>query len=255
MTFGSLFAGIGGFDLGLERAGMTCSWQVEIDDYATKVLEKHWPNVRRRRDVREFPEEPIDDWRVDLICGGFPCQPVSIAGNQKGDLDERWLWGEFARILGVLQPRDAVMENVPGLLSVDAGRLFGRVLGDLAEIGYDAEWHCIPASSIGAKHRRDRVWIVAHADSHRKMVERQDCHYEERNSTTPIQERQNLKPWLDAASLDEGWSGFWRSEPILDRVVDGVPGGVDRRRCLGNSIVPQVAEMIGKTIVNLYSKL
>src|SRR5262245_38127917 len=113
LTFGSLFAGIGGFDLGFERAGMKCVWQVEIDPYATKVLEKHWPHVRRHDDVQTFP--PAGDWRCDVICGGFPCQPVSLAGKRRGQDDERWLWPHFSRIIRELRPRFAVVENVPGL--------------------------------------------------------------------------------------------------------------------------------------------
>lgn len=161
MRFGSLFSGIGGFDLGLERAGMECAWQVEIDDYATKVLEKHWPDTSRYRDVWECGSANLES--VDLICGGFPCQPVSHAGKQEGQNDERWLWPEFARIIGEIKPKWVLGENVPGLLSNDSGRLFGGILRDLAALGYNVEWNCIPASYVGAPHIRDRVWIIAHA--------------------------------------------------------------------------------------------
>ncbi len=194
MRVGSLFSGIGGLELGLERAGMTVAWQVENDDYCTRVLARHWPDVARFRDVREChgaaahvadagqqhgaawpeggahqPERPSGDVAgcclppVDLICGGFPCQPVSHAGQRKGADDARWLWPEFARIVREVQPRWVVVENVPGLLSIDDGRLFRGILWDLSESGYDAEWDCIPASSVGAPHIRDRVFIVAHA--------------------------------------------------------------------------------------------
>ena len=159
MTFGSLFAGIGGFDLGLERAGMACAWQVEREPYAVRVLEKHWPNVRRHDDVCTFPPEE-GNWEVDLICGGFPCQDISVAGKGAGLAGERsGLWHEMHRIIGELRPRFVIVENVAALLS----RGMETVLGDLSQIGYDAEWHVIPASAIGAPHRRDRVWIVADA--------------------------------------------------------------------------------------------
>ncbi len=160
LTVGELFAGIGGFGLGFERAGFQVKWQVEIDDYATRVLEKHWPGVEGFRDVRECGAHNLAP--VDVVCGGFPCQPHSLAGRRAASADERDLWGEFARIIREVRPRWVVAENVPGLLSSEDGRFFGRVLRDLAESGYDAEWDCIPASAVGAPHRRDRVWIVAY---------------------------------------------------------------------------------------------
>lgn len=156
-TFGSLFSGIGGLDLGLERAGMQCAWQVEIDDYATKVLQKHWPNVTRFRDVRACGEHNLAP--VDLIAGGFPCQDISDAGKQAGIEGERsGLWAEFYRIICELRPRFVLVENVAALLH----RGMGRVLGDLAAGGYDAEWQILSAESIGAPHLRERVFIVAY---------------------------------------------------------------------------------------------
>ena len=160
LTFGSLFAGIGGMDLGLERAGMKCVWQVEIDSYAQKVLAKHWPHVRRHDDVRTFPPEPAADWRCDGIAGGFPCQPVSLAGKQLAQQDERWLWPEFCRVLRVLRPGFALLENVPGLLV----RGMGDILGDLAALGFDAEWQVLPAAAFGAPQLRERVFILAYAN-------------------------------------------------------------------------------------------
>jgi DNA (cytosine-5)-methyltransferase 1 len=160
VTVGSLFAGIGGFDLAAERAGFEVKWQVEIDDYATKVLEKHWPHVKRYRDIRAIDWNTVES--VDLVCGGFPCQPHSSAGRRLGSADDRDLWPEVVRCLRGLGPRWFLGENVAGLLSSEAGRFFGTVLGDLAASGYDAEWNCLPASAVGAPHRRDRVWIMAY---------------------------------------------------------------------------------------------
>lgn len=160
-TFGSLFAGIGGLDLGLDRAGWSCKWQVEIDPYCLAVLQKHWPNVPRFGDVKTLTGDELES--VDLICGGFPCQPVSCAGKKKGQADERWLWPEFARIIRMVRPRFVLVENVPGLLNANEGRAMGEVLGDLAESGYDAEWNRVSAASVGAPHLRERIFIVAYS--------------------------------------------------------------------------------------------
>ncbi len=122
LTFGSLFAGIGGFDLGFERAGLECKWQVEIDPYCQRVLAKHWPEVRRHDDIRTFPPDGSDEWRVDVICGGFPCQDISDAGKRAGiDGERSGLWAEYARILGAIRPRFAVVENVAALLDNGMG--------------------------------------------------------------------------------------------------------------------------------------
>lgn len=162
MTFGSLFSGIGGIDLGFERAGLVCKWQVEIDPFASKVLAKHWPNVRRHDDVRTWPQPGAE--LVDIIAGGFPCQDISYAGKGAGLHGERsGLFFEFARIIGEMGPRVVVMENVSALLT----RGMDRVLGTLASLGYDAEWHCIPAAAVGAPHIRDRVFILGYSNGSR----------------------------------------------------------------------------------------
>ena len=235
MKYGSLFAGIGGMDLGLDRAGMTCAWQVEIDPYCRRVLAKHWPDVPKFEDVKECGSHNLEP--VDLIAGGFPCQDISYAGKGAGIEGSRsGLWSEFHRIICELQPRYALVENVPALL----GRGLGRVLGDLAESGYDAEWDCIPASAVGAPHRRDRVFIVAHAESQfsdggndngkrgpRQIPEPGNCCFK----TRPVSSR-------------------WATEPAVGRVAHGVPSRVDRLRGLGNAVVPQVAEYIGRMIIS-----
>jgi DNA (cytosine-5)-methyltransferase 1 len=171
LTFGSLFAGIGGFDLGFERAGLVCKWQVEIDSFCRKVLAKHWPDVRRHDDVRTFPEGDPEAWKVDVICGGFPCQDISLAGRRAGLKGERsGLWWEFARIVRLLRPRYVVVENVPGLLAAESEEEqapVGCVLGELAECGYNAEWACIPASAFGSTQQRYRVFIIAYPQGQR----------------------------------------------------------------------------------------
>ena len=168
MRYGSLFTGIGGIDLGLDMAGMECVWQVEVDDYCTQVLEKRWPNATRYRDIFELNGKELES--VDLICGGFPCQPVSVAGRRGGTSDERWLWGEFARIIRQVKPRWVVAENVTGLLSANSGRAFAEVLRDLAEGGYNVVWDVFPAGGqggVGAPHKRERIFIVAYSDGSR----------------------------------------------------------------------------------------
>lgn len=289
MTVGSLFSGIGGFDLGFERAGFDITWQVEIDDYANRVLAKHWPHVARYRDVRECGAANLAP--VDVICGGFPCQPHSLAGRRLASADERDLWGEFARIIREIRPRWVVAENVSGLLSSEAGRFFGRVLGDLAACGYDAEWDCLPASAFGAPHQRDRVWIVAYpaggGGQRRRAGGQQaegrgafglsqgsgygpadvaDAASRARQRQAPREARHAAFGCEDLADADAerqlqqegrifderrrpGDGGWWSVEPNVGRVAHGIPARAHRLRALGNAIVPQIAEWIAGRIL------
>jgi DNA (cytosine-5)-methyltransferase 1 len=250
-TFGSLFAGIGGLDLGLERAGWECVWQVEIDDYANRVLAKNWPNVRRHGDVRTFPPTEPSQWQVDLVCGGFPCQGISEANYRaKGLNDERsGLWFAFARILGSIRPKFAILENVSALTF----RGLGRVLSDLSTLGYDAEWQTIPASSFGAPHERERIFIVAYRSGQR-------CVENEIFSRKPFETTSEK-----SASRIRLWPGICKSSPALPnrirwvpvselcRMVNGLPDQLDRYRGLGNAVVPQVAEWIGRQLLERIS--
>lgn len=237
LTVGSLFAGIGGFDLGLERAGMKVIWQSEIDPYASAVLRKHWPEVPNHGDIRDITAATVE--RPDVLCGGFPCQDISVAGKGAGLAGDRsGLWFEYKRIIGELRPKFAAMENVSALLN----RGLERVLGDLAEIGYDAEWDCLPVSSVGAPHQRDRVFILAYSREEREQRV---------ISETPC--------WQPAFSWRENVRGladlYGRSDlpaPIFRGTRDGVPNWMDRVGCLGNAIVPQIAEIIGRAIVSAH---
>ena len=167
-SFGSLFAGIGGIDLGLERAGWQCRWQVEIDPFCQQILAKHWPEVKRYGDIRKLTGNEFK--HVDLICGGFPCQDLSQAGKRAGIEGTRSrLWFEFTRIIGVVRPRYVCIENVPGLLVPRAMR---RVVGDLARCGYVGAYLCLRASDFGASHLRKRVFIVAYRNRGRCEIER-----------------------------------------------------------------------------------
>lgn len=271
MTFGSLFAGIGGFDLGLECAGMTCKWQVEIDEYCRRVLAKHWPNVRRHADVRTFPPgkregRPSIDlrgWTVDLVCGGFPCQDISVAGRRAGiDGEKSGLWRDFFRIVRILRPRFVLVENSPALL----GRGMGRVVGNLASIGYDTEWDCLPCAAFGAVHIRNRLFLLAYPNSQQgkkyrdfglgrigrqEGAEETNCGNASQDDVHDSYRRRygTPKETIFAGRGGIELSGQWASEPDVGRVAYGVPNGMDRRRGLGNAIVPQVAEWIGRRIL------
>ncbi len=253
----SLFAGIGGLDLGLERAGMTVVGQVEIDPYCQRVLAKHWPEVPRHDDVRTAVQWWLGESRpaVDVVAGGFPCQPFSTAGLRKGVADNRWGWPWFWDIIRALRPDVVIVENVAALLrDRDA---FGRVLADLAASGYDAEWDCIPAASVGAPHLRDRVFVVAHTQRIGRPAGRDDAGQaevaESLDRCAPLADADSAPP-LALAATGKPWPparkrGWWASEPDVGRVAHGVPGRVDRLRGLGNAVVPQVAEHIGRLVM------
>ena len=349
LTVGSLFAGIGGIELGLEwTGGFKTVWQVEIDDYARKVLQKHWPDVRQWSDVRTFPATMScvglvcypDDWAVDLICAGFPCQDISNAGKRAGISGARsGLFREVVRVVGLLKPRWVLLENVAALL----GRGMGDVVQELATLGYGVEWHCIPAAALGAPHIRDRVFILAHSDRGRPHIERRGiagasgkgeihvggngplqpvAHADgERFTGWPQQDGQTQEPEVKTPRRDDigrrsddgpdaerdgreqspevlcgresvtsihggndggiagqqgnktvsdAQGGFTRqlwgkqlqetregnrrlywpdSESGIRRVADGIPSRVDRLRCLGNAVVPQVSQWLGDKIL------
>ena len=237
LTFGSLFAGIGGMDLGLERAGMECRWQVEIDPYATRVLARHWPDVRRHDDVRTFPPDDGTDWQVDLIAGGFPCQDISYAGKGAGLSGERsGLWFEFARVVRTLRPRFLIVENVPALLT----RGLDVVLGTLATLGYDAEWTIVSACSVGATHMRQRLFIVAYPNGFDGWARLWDSHARRDRSLQAIDGFASARARAKARLANP-------SE--LYRGADDVPCAMERNRGLGNAVVPQVAEWIGRRMI------
>ena len=357
-----LFAGIGGFTLGLERAGFETVAFCEIEPYAQKVLRKNWPEIPIYDDVRDITAERLvsDGISVDVITGGFPCQDISVAGKQAGIEGERsGLWTECARLIGELQPRYAIFENVTNLLNGERGAWFKRVLWDISALGYDAEWHCVPASELGAHHHRDRIWIIAYPNGANSRDEQQskmqrngpmdkwqtiannngeqelmadsnsndgrrECSAEslerdawmeprsggerqslaeaisimadadsagqqqsnealargssEQSNSARIQSRKadvsnpnesRLQRWLqDGIAYQAGWEvesirraaergnrweryreGYWATEPDVGRVVNGVPNRTHRLKCLGNAVVPQIPELIGRAIL------
>jgi DNA (cytosine-5)-methyltransferase 1 len=233
----SLFSGIGGLELGLERAGMTTVGQVEIDPFCRRVLAKHWPEVPRHDDVRTA----VEWWRgrarprVDVVAGGFPCQPVSLIGKRRAQDDSRWGWPWFADVVRALRPRYVLVENVPGLLT--AG--LGNVLGDLASLGFDAEWSMLSACAVGAPHSRERLFILAYPTG--SDVEQTD----EVSATVPAR-RTSL-----GTTRGDARRASWLPEPAMDRVAYGAARSVGfaELQALGNAVVPQVAEHVGRLII------
>lgn len=272
MKVGSLFSGIGGLDLGLERAGMSIAWHSEIDPYACKVLKKHWPEVPNHGDIK------LIEWRtvepVDVICGGYPCQPFSTAGKRQGTDDPRHLWPWVRDAISALRPRYAILENVRGHLSLGGT----TVIGELADIGYDAEWRVISAAGLGAPHRRDRIIIVAYPNGTRlerrgrfQEPKTQFVGFDVSSSNTGRSSHVAYPNLREIGGRDgryaadrgqvfggrdysrgtpsyEGWQ-WWKFEPNVGRVANGIPARVDRLRGLGNAVVPQVAEYIGRLVM------
>ena len=239
LTHLSLFSGIGGLDLAAEWAGFRTVGQCEWADYPTRVLEKHWPDVPRWRDIRTLTKESFYERTglrtVDLISGGFPCQPHSLAGKRLGAKDERNLWPEFIRIVRELNPRAVIGENVPGILST----IHDDVCTDLESAGYKSWTFCFPAYAVGAHIERYRVAIVAISKSKSGL--------------------QAYPQTIPAGEMRETWEGFmcrnwdcktgtyWTvHKPPVFGMADGIPGGMDGRlkykeqmTALGNAVVPQ----------------
>ena len=242
VTFGSLFAGIGGLDLGLERAGMRCAWQVEIDPFCRRVLAKHWPDVQRFEDVKDVGRDSLP--AVDLIAGGFPCQPYSSAGKQRGAEDDRNLWPEYRRIVAELRPRYVLAENVLGIVST----YLDTVLSDMEQLGYTWGAFDIPAVAFNAPHRRERIFVVAYTTGDRRDGGQRKDEYKRQHDPMG-RDQQLVGNGSNRVMACAGHAGHWDAEPAVGRVADGVPRRVDRLRALGSAVLPQVAEWIGRRIV------
>lgn len=253
-----LFSGIGGFSLGLERTGgfKTVAF-CEIEPFCRRVLAKHWPEVPCYDDVRTLTAERLaaDGIAVDAICGGFPCQDISSAGRKIGiDGERSGLWSEYFRLVGELRPRLIVVENTGALLA----RGLDRVLGDLAGIGYDAWWRRIRACDIGFPHERARVWVVAYSNNESEPACAVD---DEARGLSDVRHVTNPKRGVRPLAFHlagAGWQfeplsgdGVWPDEdsPLGMGVDDGLPERLDRLRALGNAVVPQIPELIGRAIL------
>lgn len=316
-----LFSGIGGFSLGLERAGMRTVGFCEIDPYCRAVLRKHWPSVPIFEDIRSLDATRLAELgHIDVICGGFPCQPFSIAGVRKGKQDNRNLWPEMFRIVSLARPAWVIAENVTGLITL----ALDDVLTDLEGAGYAARTLVIPAAGIGAPHRRDRLWIIAtdtnseHLRNHQQRQARrwddvqdsgqtefaddgepgtlantdggrcegqriaepaglESAHGSVVDGLCEIRELDDTASSADVAhasgarpSVSESAQlrrarrreerravtqcDWWTVEPSVGRMAHGIPRRVDRLRCLGNAVVPQIPQIIGEAIMQERSR-
>lgn len=286
MTHGSLFSGIGGFDLAAEWMGWKNVFHCEINPFCQKVLKYHFPNAVSYEDIKKTD---FTKWknRIDIISGGFPCQPYSVAGKRKGKDDDRHLWPEMLRAIREIQPSWVVGENVYGLVNWSEGLVFHEVQTDLETEGYEVFPYVLPACSVNAPHRRDRVWFIAYSDSNTKMVQGRNgnCNNKKWDSTKKIQEWKNkfigakftnsenvansgsngfkrrneelqTKPKQrhdEKDSITKLWQGHsWEHDnlpaPTITRTDDGLPDRMDRIKSIGNAIVPQVVYQIFKAI-------
>ena len=281
IKLGSLFSGIGGFELGLERAipELETIWQVEQEKFCQRVLQKHWPTAEIFDDVKTVGKHNLKP--VDILCGGFPCQDISTAGKKGGiHAKKSGLWWEMHRIISELQPRIAVMENVPNLLTLG----MSEVLGSLSEIGYDAEWCIISASQFGAPHLRKRIFIVAYSGSfgcrqaqHRGISETPNLsqggkEIQQRGSQKQIvaysngsrckgvrstrrlqMVQENRSKFTMSCNTRNSQSTYWgktKTPSPICYLDDGIPDRMAKLRSLGNAIVPQCSEFIGQKILN-----
>lgn len=308
-----LFAGIGGFSLAAQWMGWETVAQVEWDGWCQKVLAKNFPNTLRFGDIIEFNNKlengeiitdctstDVNEWipegqeiqtqfrgvdnygrksirRINIITGGFPCQPFSHAGKRKGTNDSRYLWPEMFTTIRLLKPSFVVGENVAGLVSMENGKTLDWILSDLENEGYTVESFIIPACAIGAWHRRDRIWIIAYSNSgrhiHRELKEqstkggfhaqRQSDSSRKHGQVVPNCNNQGLQGGKETRNIESigtkrnqqfkrysecNGGAYWQSEPSVGRVANGIPNRVDRLKGLGNAIVPQVAFEIFKAI-------
>ena len=275
LTIGSLFSGIGGLELGLERTGgFKTIWQCEVDDYASAVLRKHWPGVPNLGNITKVEWDKVE--KPDLICGGFPCQDISNAGKKAGIKEgtRSGLWFEFHKAICALRPRYALIENVSAITNNG----LHIVLAGLAEAGYNAEWFTLQAAEVEAPHRRERLFIVSRrqpqslipdTDNNRcfygqtKVKPTEDGKYAQRDTSASRTNVSNTESARFTGGIigsaqeqsrrsytrNTQHGGWWAVEPNVGRVANGVPSRVDRIKCLGNAVVPQVAQVIGEAII------
>lgn len=221
-----LFSGIGGFSIGLENSGMETIAFCEIEKYPKKILSKHWPTIPIYEDIRKLDGYSFND-KIDILCGGFPCQDISLTGKQKGlNGNHSSLWYEFKRLINEVKPKYAIIENVANLRS----RGLVSILQDLWEIGYDAEWNIISAGELGYPHLRERIWIIAYP--HSTQLKRGGI-------SSRIQSKVS-----DLSNIRRG-----KDKPRVERTSNGIPSQMDRLKCLGNALIPLIPNLIGEAIL------
>jgi DNA (cytosine-5)-methyltransferase 1 len=305
-----LFSGIGGFSLALEKVGFKTIAFCERDEYCRLLLQKHWKGVKIYNDIKKLEGKDIEE-KVDILTGGFPCQPYSVAGKQKGTDDDRYLWPEMFRVIKEVKPTFIIAENVRGLINIQDGMVFETVCSNLESEGFEIQPFIIPAAGVGAPHKRERVWIVGYSKHNGSLTSKikrgynkADAGTEERQNKTIESERTSrsrdneimedtrrtlrqgsefrkenedegreenanqskrssstsehhvadsegvhVQGQQDRSGQEQSWGeSWWEFEPNVGRVADGVPGRVHRLKALGNSIVPQIAEEIGRAI-------
>lgn len=244
MRHGSLFSGIGGFDLAAQWMGWENVFQVEIDPFCQKVLAKNFPNVKRYGDIKQFDGT---EWagKIDILTGGFPCQDISISKNKAiGIKGQRsGLWNDYSRVISKINPKIIIGENTTQLLR----RGFEKVLCDFSEMGYYAEWGCFQAYQVGAPHIRERLFFIAHSFG--------DRWGNDLSKEIKYNFGRSLKAWpnIQAFVLANTEESQYAGDPENIRIGDGVPDWVDRIKGLGNAIVPQVAYEIFKAIEKVHS--
>lgn len=246
MNVGSLFSGIGGIELGFERAGFKTAWFIEVDKFCQKILRKNFPKVPIYSDIRKINWKELP--KVDILTGGFPCQDISIAGKNKGIKGKRsGLWGYYIQAIRDIQPRYAIIENV----AILAKRGLNTILRDLAKAGYDAEWYCFTASEFGAPHKRERLFIIAYPN---KIRRNNSIYFEQDHEISSNQEWNTQKDWETWRDLAFRTSKNIRTSKWKDNharvcgMDNGIPNWMDRIGSLGNSVVPQIAEYISRRI-------
>ena len=281
LIHGSLFSGIGGFDLAAEWAGWQNDFHCEWNEFGQKILKHYWPNAISYGDITKT-DFSIHRARIDVLTGGFPCQPYSLAGKRKGKEDERHLWPEMLRAIREISPTYIVGENVPGLVNWNGGMVFDEVQTDLEAEGYEIQPVILPACSVNAPHRRERVWFVAYSSRNRWKWERKDVAIEKGLQPRPESngklagrfeglcsdgnvtntDNEGLQRSEKPGSIEESrqkrnkqptrfFQPTWNKFPTQSTVCrgnDGFPYRMDRLKALGNAIVPQVAFQIFKAI-------
>lgn len=286
-----LFSGIGGFTVGLEATGgfKTVAF-CEIDPFCQKVLKKNWSDIPIIEDIKDVTNASLSNRGIpkpDIITAGFPCQPFSVAGKQRGSRDERNLWPDLARAIGEVRPKYILLENVPHLIFIERGRIFRGILGDLAACGYDAEWQVISAASVGAWHKRDRLWIIAYINrqwelqskggkpNKRERLSNRNSDvpdssgygldgqetitattHNEKRDDTPLQRGRCAVVYETVAGgqtlanyREQNQNTIWATEPSVGRLVDGIPDRSLQLAALGNAVVPQVVTFLGELIL------